>query len=303
MWWAAHLKTIGSRFMLFALLTSVALSQNSGAIQGTVYAAPDSTVQNSIVIACLVVSNECSATLSKVGVVQGTGPSGKYQLENLGAASYLILAWRDLNGSSDLDAGDEVGVYAKNGQPALVRSPATGIDLHLKNFTGDIDGLLESVEATTTQTQAASPSQSLLGDWSTIEFLPNSNNVDTGRYVGSNNSFMTAKFDGQGKYELTQYIYNTTRTGCSSWIFVSTGGTYSASAQQLSFAPKTSNQINQSACFPATSYKRKNDPRDLTAFRYWWMLAPDSDGREVLSLLRSNLTDWFYADRLHRPKK
>lgn len=298
-----RLKVVGSKFVLFALLTSVALSQNSGAIQGTVYAAPNGTVQNSIVIACVVVNDECSATLSKVVALQGTGPSGKYQLENLGAASCLMLAWRDLNGSSSLDQGDEVGMYAKNDQPTLVKSPATGIDLRLKSFAGDMEALLGSTDGTTTQTRAASPSMPLIGDWSTVEFLPNSNNVDTGRYVGSNNSFMTAKFDGQGKYELTEYIHNTTRTGCSSWIFVSTSGTYTSSAQSLNFAPKTSNQINQSACFPATSYKRKNDPRDLTAFRYWWKLASDSDGREVLSLLRSNLTDWFYADRLHRPKK
>lgn len=298
-----YLKTIGSRFVLFALLTSVALSQNSGAIQGTVYAAANGTVQNSIVIACVVVNDECSATLSKVGVVQGSGASGKYLLENLGAASYLMLAWRDLNGSSDVDAGDEVGVYAKNGQPALVKSPAAGIDLRLKPFTGDMDALLGSAEVVTSPTLAAQPSKTLVGDWSTIDFLPSTNNLDTGRYLGSNNSFTTAKFDANGKYELTQYIYYTMSIGCSNWIFTTTSGMYSIANQQLAFAPKTSNQINQSGCRPATSYKRKNDPRDLKTFNYWWKLEADGDGRETLSLLASSKTDWFYADHLHRAKK
>jgi len=297
------MKRIGSRFVLFALLASVAQSQNSGAIQGTVYAAPNGTVQNSIVIACVVVNDECSATLSKVGVVQGTGPSGKYQLENLGSASYLMLAWRDLNGSSDVDAGDEVGVYARNGQPTLVTSPAAGIDLRLKPFTGDMDALLGSAEVVTSPTLATQPSTTLVSDWSTIDYLPTTNNVDTGRYLGSNNSFTTAKFDATGKYELTEYIYYTMSIGCSNWIFTTTSGTYSVSNQQLAFAPKTSNQINQSGCHPATSYKRKNDTRDLKAFNYWWKLEADGDGRETLSLLPSSKTDWFYADHLHRAKK
>ena len=284
------MKRIGSRFVLFALLASVAQSQNSGAIQGTVYAVPNSTVSGSIVIACVVVNDECNATLSKVGVVQGTGPSGKYQFENLSAESYLMLAWRDLNGSSDLDAGDEVGVYARNGQPALVKSPALGIDLRLKSFTGDMDALLGSAEVVTSPTLATQPSTTLVGDWSTIDYLPSTNNLDTGRYLGSNNSFTTAKFDATGSI------------GCSNWIFTTTSGTYSVSNQQLAFTPKTSNQINQSGCHPVTSYKRKNEPRDLNEFKYWWKLELDGDGREALSLLASRKTDWFYADHLHRTK-
>ena len=141
------------------------------------------------------------------------------------------------------------------------------------------------------------------GVWSTVDILPDSNNSDTGRYVGSNNSFTTAKFDAKGGYELTEYIYITTSTGCSNWIFTTTSGTYNTSAQQVSFAPKTSNQINHSGCYPATSYTRKNDSRNLEPFKYWWKLELDQDGREVLSLLRSNLSDWFYADHLHRSKK
>ena len=298
-----HTKSIRSYLVWIAALMPVALSQNSGSIQGTVYAVPNGTVSGSTIIACVIVNDECSATLSNVGVVQGSGASGKYLLENLGTDSYLMLAWRDLNGSSDLDAGDEVGVYAKNGQPALVKSPAAGIDLRLKSFTGDMDALLGSAEVASSPPQAAQPSKTLVGDWSTIDFLSSTNNSDTGRYLGSNNSFTTAKFDANGKYELTEYMYITMDIGCSNWIFTTTSGMYSVANQQLAFAPKTSNQINQSGCHPATSYKRKNDPKDLKAFNYWWKFEVDGDGRETLSLLRSNLTDWFYADRLHRPKK
>jgi hypothetical protein len=289
--------------VLFALFVPMAFSQNSGSIQGTVYALPGSTVSSAVVIACVVVNDTCSETLSKVGVVQGAGSSGKYQLENLGADSYLLLAWRDLNGTSDLDAGDEVGVYSQNGKVVLVKAPASSIDMRLKAFTGDADALLGSAEVASQPQAAPQASGTLLGDWSTVDILPDSNNSDTGRYVGSNNSFTTAKFDARGGYELTEYIYITTSTGCSNWIFITTGGTYSLAAQQLSFAPKTSNQINHSGCFPATSYKRKNDPKDLKPFKYSWKLELDQNGREVLSLLKPNQTDWYYADHLHRSKK
>lgn len=292
-----------SWLVLFALFIPMAFSQNSDSVQGTVYALPGSTVSSAVVIACVVVNDTCSETLSKVGVVQGTGSSGKYQLENLGAESFLVIAWRDLNGTSDVDAGDEVGVYAKNGQPTLVKSPAAGIDLRLKSFTDDMDALLGSAEVASSPTQAAQPSKTLVGDWSTIDFLPSTNNLDTGRYLGGNNSFTTAKFEANGKYELTEYVYYTMSIGCSNWIFTTTSGTYSVSNQQLAFAPKTSNQINHSGCRPATSYKRKNDPKDLKPFKYWWKLKPDGDGRETLSLLASSKTDWFYADHLHRSKK
>ncbi len=292
-----------SWMVLFALLVPMALSQNSGTVQGTVYALPGSTVSSAVVIACVVVNDTCSETLSKVGVVQGTGSNGTYRLENLGAESYLMLAWRDLNGTSDLDAGDEVGVYSQNGKAVLVKAPASSIDVRLKAFTGDADALLASAEDASQPQAAPQTSGALLGDWSTIDILPNTNNSDTGRYVGSNNSFTTAKFDARGGYELTEYIYITTSTGCSNWIFTTTSGTYSVAAQQVSFVPKTSNQINNSGCFPSTSYKRKNDPKDLKPFKYWWKLELDRDGREVLSLLRANQTDWFYADHLRRAKK
>ena len=294
---------IRSWLVLFAMLVPMAFSQNSGTVQGTVYALPGSTVSSAVVIACVVVNDTCSETLSKVATVQGTGSSGKYQLSNLGADSYLMLAWRDLNGTSDLDAGDEVGVYSQNGKAALVKAPASSIDMRLKAFTGDADALLVSTEDARNPQTAPQASGSMVGAWSTVDILPDSNNSDTGRYVGSNNSFTTAKFDAKGGYELTEYIYITTSTGCSNWIFTTTSGTYNTSAQQVSFAPKTSNQINHSGCYPATSYTRKNDSRNLEPFKYWWKLELDQDGREVLSLLRSNLSDWFYADHLHRSKK
>lgn len=295
---------------LFALLLPArsALSQSSRTIQGTVYAAPGNDVSNTVVIACVVVKDECSDTLSKVAVIKDTGSSAPYRLEDVGAGPFLMIAWRDLNSTGEVDAGDEVGVYSQDAkQPALVSPPASKIDLRLKAFTGDLDALLANIEGAnqTQPTPAPSPPQasgSIVGDWSTVELFADAVNADTGSYVGGNNSFTAAKFDAKGNYTLTEYIYITKNTGCTDWIFTATTGTYGAEPKRIAFAPKTSNQIYQSGCQPSTSYKRKSDPRDLGPFRYWWKLELDRDGLEVLSLLRSGQSDWFYADHLHRKK-
>jgi hypothetical protein len=294
---------------MFALLfAQAALSQTSDTIQGTVYAASGQDTSSTVVIACVVVNDECSDTLSKLTVINDSGPSAPYRLEGLGVGPFLMIAWRDLNATSALDAGDEVGVYSRDGKtPTPVTPPASSINLRLKAFGGDLDSLLAKTE-TSSQAQPASqpasqPSGSIVGDWSTIELFADTVNANTGSYAGGNNSFTAAKFEVNGHYTLIEYIYVTKRIGCTDWIFVATTGTYRIEPEQVVFVPKTSNQINHSGCFPATSYNRRNDPKDLGPFRYWWKLEPDRDGLEVLSLLRPEQKDWFYADHLRRKKK
>ena len=286
--------------LLVLLFAQVALSQTSDTIQGTVYAVPGQDTSSTVVIACVVVNDECSNTLSKLMVINDFGPSAPYRLEGLGAGPFLMIAWRDLNATSALDAGDEVGVFSRDGTtPTLVTPPASRIDLRLKTFSGDLDSLLAKTE----ESSQAQPVGSIVGDWSTIELFADTVNANTGGYAGGNNSFTAAKFAANGHYTLIEYIYVTKRIGCTDWIFTATTGTYRVEPEQIVFVPKTSNQINHSGCFPATSYKRKNDPKDLGPFRYQWKLEPDRDGLEVLTLLRSVQNDWVYADHLRRKKK
>ena len=286
--------------LLALLFAQVALSQGSDAIQGTVYAAPSQDTSSTVVIACMVVKDECSDTLSKLTVIKDSGPSAPYRLEGLGAGPFLMIAWRDLNATSALDAGDEVGVFSRDGKtPTPVTPPASRIDLRLKAFGGDLDSLLAKTE----DLSQAQPFGSIVGDWSTVELFADTVNENTGSYTGGNNSFTAAKFAANGHYTLIEYIYVTKRIGCTDWIFTATTGTYRVEPEQIVFAPKTSNQINHSGCFPATSYERKNDPKDLEPVRYWWKLEPDRDGLEVLILLRSEQNDWFYADHLRRKRK
>ena len=179
-----------------AALSQAALSQSSDSIQGIVYAVPGQDASNTVVIACVVVKDECSDTLSKLTVIKDSGPSVPYRLEGLGAGPFLLIAWRDLNGTSALDAGDEVGVHSRDGKtPTPVTPPASRIDLRLKAFSGDLDSLLAKTE----DLSQAQPFGSIVGDWSTVELFADTVNENTGSYTGGNNSFTAAKFDASGK--------------------------------------------------------------------------------------------------------
>ena len=136
-------------------------------VSGTVFAVAGGDLQAVNVIACLLENDACSDSRSVVQAVNG-GSSAKYQLANLEAGeSYLMLAWKDVNASGEVDEGDELGVYTRGGKPALVAPPAVGIDLRMAKFNGDLDALLAQAEDNTaiapTPPPAPAPAQSSSG--------------------------------------------------------------------------------------------------------------------------------------------
>ena len=121
-------------------------------VSGNVFAVAGGNLQSVTVIACLLENNTCSDSRSVVQAING-GSSAKYQLADLEAGeSYLMLAWKDVNASGEVDEGDELGVYTQGGKPALVAPPATGIDLRMAKFNGDLDALLAQAEDNTAVT-------------------------------------------------------------------------------------------------------------------------------------------------------
>ena len=135
-------------------------------VSGNVFAVAGGNLQSVSVIACLLENDTCSDSRSVVQAING-GSSAKYQLANLEAGeSYLMLAWKDVNASGEVDEGDELGVYTQGGKPALVAPPATGIDLRMAKFNGDLDALLAQAEdnaAVTPPPAAPAPAPSSSG--------------------------------------------------------------------------------------------------------------------------------------------
>ena len=121
-------------------------------VSGNVFAVAGGNLQSVTVIACLLENDTCSDSRSVVQAING-GSSAKYQLADLEAGeSYLMLAWKDVNASGEVDEGDELGVHTQGGKPALVAPPATGIDLRMAKFNGDLDALLAQAEDNTAVT-------------------------------------------------------------------------------------------------------------------------------------------------------
>jgi hypothetical protein len=136
-----------------ALATALALAaftfgsaQNNLSLSGTVFALPGSNLQNTAVIACLLVNDTCDEQRSGLQQLNASGSSARFQIGNLENEQYLLLAWRDLNGNNEADAGDEVGVYQQRGKPALLRPPASNLELRMARFSGDLDSLIDQAE-------------------------------------------------------------------------------------------------------------------------------------------------------------
>jgi hypothetical protein len=148
---------------IFTLLSlAISSAQNNLTISGKILARSGSSVENTAVIACLIVNDDCDEAGSQLVQAVGSGSSLAYQIPNLAAQDYLMLAWRDVNGSQEIDQGDELGVYQKGGKASKVRPPATGIDLRLALFDGDIASILEQADQTPTQPSAQTPSDLML---------------------------------------------------------------------------------------------------------------------------------------------
>jgi uncharacterized protein (DUF2141 family) len=161
-------------------------AQSNLGISGTVFAAQGSSVQNAVVIACLLENDTCNESKTGVQQINANGSSVAYRIDNLENAAYLMLAWRDLNGNGEADTGDEIGLYQQGGKPALLTPPASRIDLRLQRFTGDLDTLLAQADdpsSVAPQQQPVTPAPASSGLTFTGRVLPQPNSSLIGTQV------------------------------------------------------------------------------------------------------------------------
>lgn len=127
-----------------------------GTLTGTVKAPPGHSVKGTAVIACLVTSNgDCDQQRSLFAVIASDGPSASYRIDGLVPGGFIVLAWADRNGNTDVDAGDLIGVFSLDGVKVTeVRPPANGVDLTMAEEQG-----------APTPPAAAAPPAELVGYW------------------------------------------------------------------------------------------------------------------------------------------
>jgi hypothetical protein len=166
--------------LAITVLTGMTISsaQNNLNFSGTVYAAPNSNLQNTTVIACLWVNDTCNEQRSRAQQLNANDSSVRFQISDLENSDYLLLAWRDLNNDTEVNAGDELGLYQQAGRVALLRPPSNNLELRLKGFTGDLDALIES--ASEGNTSSVTPSQANASNITSLQFAPSSVWQNTG---------------------------------------------------------------------------------------------------------------------------
>jgi hypothetical protein len=152
-------------------------AQSALTIAGTITAAQGSNLQNAVVIGCVLVNNDCDEAKSVVQKLPN-GSSAKYQLRQLVAKrQYLLLAWKDRNNNGEVDSGDDLGMYGKNGVAVQVVAPAQNIDIRMAKFSGKIEDLLRQPSASS-QRQPSLATTPSSGSATSITITPSSDWVD-----------------------------------------------------------------------------------------------------------------------------
>jgi hypothetical protein len=258
------------------------LGQGGGTIEGTVFAAPGRNLLKALVLACYVENNACSQSKSRVVPVQGAGSSANFQVLDLEPAPYMLLAWRDLNGSFEADAGDELAVYAKNGKLQLVTPPASRLELRLQDFNDDIDALLRQGQTSssslpsTTSASSNSEAPALVGVWGTtrssfVDFVnPN------GGVISGGGSAIRYEFKPGGSYSF-QGILETNGPVLFLKNVIYDEGTYTVAGDVLSLRYRHRERSYNSG-------KLQTDTTTNETAFYRWGIRPASSGDGTLAL-------------------
>lgn len=223
------------------------LAQGQGTITGTV---SGQDLTGAVVIACFMVSGDCDAQQSKAAQVDA---KGTYRLEGLGAGPYVVIAWRDLNGSGELDAGDEGAIYSKDGKtPTPLKPPQQGVDLRLRAYDGTDASLLSPP-------RQAQETGSVVGAWS----------MTSGPTVA-----VTYTIKPDGTYVYAYRIALTLQSGCTragvytppySLLYIT--GMYRVAGDRITFTPRTGTYTSDTAC---NKTERPTSPENMAPKTYTW---------------------------------
>ena len=105
-------------------------SASTFSIEGTVHAPTGGGVEGTVVIGCAWLDDGCDDQKSQAVQVTKTGSSAPYAITGLeNGLTYLVLFWKDVNESGEVDDGDYVGVVAdESGAARAFTSAAAGAD-------------------------------------------------------------------------------------------------------------------------------------------------------------------------------
>jgi uncharacterized membrane protein YgcG len=119
--------------------TTPATSSGGLALSGTVKALAGSSLDDAIVLAGVWENGKYNQDKSK-GVK--VGANGKFSVTGLEKIPYVLFAWRDLDGDSDISKGDEVAPFKPGNKFALATPPLSNISLQFEQGDSSLDALV-----------------------------------------------------------------------------------------------------------------------------------------------------------------
>jgi hypothetical protein len=206
-------------------------SSSGLALSGTVKALSGSSLDDAIVLAGVWENGKYNQDKSKA---VKPAANGKFSLTGLEKIPYVLFAWRDVDGDSDVSAGDEVAPFKAGNKFALATPPLANISLQFEQGDSSVDALVAltvanaNMGASSNDPKAGSkPSNSSSSGSSTSSSPGTMVKIDCGKkeaffgdygcivppvdsYVGNTKCPLEAKFPGvkQEKGFFSGYVYD-----------------------------------------------------------------------------------------------
>jgi len=232
-------------------------SASTFSIEGTVHAPKGGDVEGTVVIGCAWLNDGCDERKSQAVQVINTGASAPYTITDLESGlTYLVLFWKDVNGSGEVDDDDWVGVVTdESGTARAFTSAAAGAD---------------GIMAVQREALATDVPEELVGDWFTL---------DTS--IGITNEWKFAADGGASN----AFTLNSSVCGGGAGMAISSQGVISVEGEQLTFSPASGQKTVKPCSGNATTTDYYTNVRHFA-----WRVGPSSS-QEGSALYLTDLQD------------
>jgi hypothetical protein len=212
-------------------------------VKGTVYAPQGGDVEGTVVIGCAWIDEGCDEQKSQVVQVSKSGASGPYALADLERGqTYLVLFWKDMNGTGEVDDDDYIGVVADESGAARAFTSAAA----------SADGIMAiQQEVVTTDVP-----EELVGDWFVVATS-----------IGVTNAW-TFGADGSASNAFTM---NSAFCGGGAGTATNTQGVISVDGNELTFSPTSGKKTVKPCSGDSTTTDYYTNVRHFT-----WRVGPST---------------------------
>lgn len=205
-------------------------------IEGTVYAPAGGDVAGTVVIGCAWIDDGCDDQKSQAVQLSDSGASGDYTLEGLESGpTYLVLFWKDVNESGEVDDDDYVGVVVDESGAARAFTSAAA----------SADGVMAIQEPTV----ATDVPEELVGDWFVVA---SSIGVTNGWTFGADGSASNA------------FTMNSAVCGNGAGTATNSKGSISVDGDELTYSPASGQKTVKPCSGDATTTDYYTSPRHFT---------------------------------------